>query len=100
MIEQELFAEDSLKIKLKRQYGSQIEGFAVEDYMRRLREQLLPLCERVNRQLLQNLEALQRPQRGVSPMVAIGRAGQVNVARHQVNMQRRQGCASPPGEPR
>jgi hypothetical protein len=99
-IEHELFAEDSLKVKLRQQYGPQFGGFAVEEQLRRLREQLLPLCERVNRQLLQHLQALQRPQRGVSPMVAIGRAGHVNVAQQQVNIQRRNGRASPPGEPR
>jgi hypothetical protein len=94
VIEQELFAEDALK--LRQQYGTQIEGFAVEDHLLRLREQLLPVCERVNRQLLQNLQALQRPRPGASPMVAIGRAGQVNVAQQQVNIQRRDGRSSPP----
>jgi len=98
-IEHELFAEDSLKVKLRQQYGPQFDGFAVEEALRRLREQLLPLCERVNRQLLQNLQALQRPQRGALPTVAIGRAGQVNVAQQQVNLQRRDGRSASPLEP-
>jgi hypothetical protein len=95
-IEHECFAEEALRVKLKRRYGSQIEGFAVEDHLRRLREQLLPVFERANRQLLQNLQALQRGRPGASPMVAIGQAGHVNVAQQQLNIQRRDGCASPP----
>jgi hypothetical protein len=96
VIEQELFAEDSLKVKLRQQYGAQFDGFAVEESLRRLREQLLPLCERANRQLLQNLQALQKPRPGSSPMVAIGRAGQVNVAQQQVNIHRKDGHSSQP----
>jgi hypothetical protein len=98
-IEHELFGEDSLKVKLRQHYGAQFDGFAVEGALRRLREQLLPLFERVNRQLLQHLQALQRPRPGSAPVVAIGRAGHVNVAQQQVNIQRGDGRASPPGEP-
>jgi hypothetical protein len=100
VIEHELFAEDSLKVTLRQQYGPQFDGFAVEEALRRLREQLLPLCERVNRQLLQHLQALQRPRPGPSPMMAIGRAGHVNVAQQQVNLQRRGDRSSQPIEPR
>jgi hypothetical protein len=99
VIEQELFAEDSLKVKLRGQYGPQFDGFAVEEQLGRLREQLLPLFERVNRQLLQHLQALQRPRPGSAPMVAIGRAGHVNVAQQQVNLQRQDGRSSQPVEP-
>ena len=99
-IEQELFAEDSLKVKLRQQYGTQIEGFAVEEELRRLREQLLPLCERANRQLLQHLQALQRCCPGSSPMVAIGQAGHVNIATQQLNIQRREGHSSQLVDPR
>ncbi len=98
-IEQELFGEDSLRVKLGRLYGGQFDGFAVEEALQRLREQLLPLWERMNRQLLQNLQALQRPQRGAMPTVAISRAGQVNVAQQQVNLQRKNGHASQPVVP-
>jgi hypothetical protein len=99
-IEHELFAEDSLRIKLRQQYGPQFDGFTVEEALRRLREQLLPLFERANRQVLQNLQALQRPRPGSSPTVAIGRAGQVNVAQQQVNVQRRDSRSPQPVEPR
>jgi hypothetical protein len=99
-VEQELFGEESLKVRLRQQYGAQFDGFAVEEALRRLKEQLLPLFERMNRQLLQNLQALQRPRPGSSPMVAIGRAGDVNVAQQQVNVQRRDGHSPQPVEPR
>jgi hypothetical protein len=100
VIEHELFAEDSLKVKLRRQYGGQIEGFAVEEAVQRLKEQLSPLFERANRQLLQNLQALQRRCPGPSPTVAIGRAGHVNVAQQQINIQKGNGHLSQPVEPR
>jgi hypothetical protein len=64
VIEHELFAEESLKVKLRQQYGRQVEGFAVEEELQRLNEQLLPVFERANRQLLQNLQALQRTRPG------------------------------------
>jgi hypothetical protein len=98
-IEAELFGEEALKLRLRQQYGAQFNGFAVEEQLGRLREQLLPLFERVNRQLLQHLQALQRPRPGSSPMVAIGRAGHVNVAQQQVHLQRRASNASPPVDP-
>jgi hypothetical protein len=100
VIEHELFAEESLKVKLRQQYGVQFDGFAVEEHLGRLREQLLPLFERVNRQVLQNLQALQRHGPGSLPMVAIRKAGQVNVAQQQVNIQRGNGRSSPPADPR
>jgi hypothetical protein len=100
VIERECFAEEALKVKLRQQYGRQVEGFAVEDALQRLKEQLLPLCERVNRPLLQNLQALQRTHPGPSPMVAIGQAGHVSVARQQVNLQTRDGRVSSPVHPR
>lgn len=99
-IEQELFGEGSLTVKLRQRYWAHFDGFAVEEALQRLRAQLLPLFERANRQLLQNLQALKRPQLGSPPMVAIGRAGQVNVAQQHVNLQRNGGRASPPGAPR
>jgi hypothetical protein len=64
VIEHELFGEDSLKVKLCGQFGPQFNGFTVEEALRRLREHLLPVWERANQQLIRNLEALRRPQRG------------------------------------
>jgi hypothetical protein len=99
-IEHECFAEEPPTVKLQGQYGSQIEGFAGEDHLRRLRDQFLPSCEWANRQLLQHLQALQRPRPGASPMVAIGQAGHVNVAQQQLNLQRREGRSSQLVDPR
>jgi hypothetical protein len=100
VIEHELFAEESLKVKLRQQYGPHFDGFAVEEALRCLREQLLPLFERVNRQLVQNLQALPRHRQGASPTVAIGRAGHVNVAQQQVHVQKRDARSFQPIEPR
>jgi hypothetical protein len=100
VIEGELFGEDSPKVMLRQQYGALFDGFVVEEALRRLREQLLPLFERVNRQLLQNLQALQRHPRGALPTVAIGRARQVNIGQQQVSVQRQDGRAPQPVEPR
>jgi hypothetical protein len=99
-IEAELFGEESLKVRLRGQYGPQFDGFAVEEALRRLREQLLPVFERVNRQLLSNLQALPRHRPGSSPMVAIGRAANVSIAEQQLNIQRRGDRSSQPVEPR
>jgi hypothetical protein len=100
VIEQKLFGEDALKVKLRQQYGSQINEFAVEEALQRLKEQLLPLFERANRQLLSNIQGLWQGRPGVLPAVAIGRAGQVNVAQQQVNLQQKDGRASQPVAPR
>jgi hypothetical protein len=100
VIEQELFGEESLKVKLRQQFGPQFDGLAVEEALRRLREQLLPLCERVNRQLLQNLQALRQGRPAALPTVAIGRAGQVNVAQQQVHVRERDARSLQPLEPR
>ena len=48
-IEPELFGEESLRVKLRQQYGGHFDGFRVEVPLQRLKEQLLPLFERVNR---------------------------------------------------
>jgi hypothetical protein len=56
-----------------------------EGRLRRLSEQLVPVFEQANRQLIQNLKALAESRLGPYPMVAIGRAEQVNVAQQQVN---------------
>jgi hypothetical protein len=100
VIEQELFAEDPLKVKLRQQYGVQFDGFAVEEHLQRIKEELFPLSERAYRQLLSNLQALRQGRPGVLPAVAIGRAGQVNVAQQQVNLQQKDGRASQPVAPR
>jgi hypothetical protein len=86
-IEHECFAQEAPRVKLRRESGAHVEGLAVEDQLRRLSEQLVPLFERANRQLIQNLKALAGARQGPSPLVAIRRAEQVNVAHQQVNAQ-------------
>src|SRR5919108_2469672 len=99
-IEGEFFGDGAIRLKLRQQYGTQFDGFAVEEALGRLKEQLLPVCERVNRQLLQNLQALQRGRPGSLPLVAIGRAASVNIARQQLNIHRKDGRSSQPVDPR
>jgi hypothetical protein len=79
-IEHEYFAQEAPRVKLGREYGAPGQGRAVEDRLRRLSEQLVPLFERANRQLIQNLKALGESRHGPHSVVAIGRAEQVNVA--------------------
>jgi hypothetical protein len=100
VIEHKLFAEESLTVMLRQRYGPQFDGFAVEEALQRLREQLLPLFERVNRQVLQHLQALQRPQHRGMPTVAIGRAANVSIAEQQLNIQRRGDRPPQPVAPR
>ena len=87
-IEFEFFRTDSPTAKLKAEYGSgadTIRGLKVEELVRRLTEQLMPLLDRSNRMMIRNLKALKAIQEGPTPSVSIGSAGQVNVAANQVN---------------
>ena len=83
-VEHELFGQESPTASLKREYGA-ASGLVVEDELRRLGEQLLPLLDRANRMTLRNLKAMQEfGQRGPAN-VSIERAEQVNVGAQQVN---------------
>jgi hypothetical protein len=84
-IEHECFRQEGPTAKLRHTWGS-AEGLVVEDRLRRLAEHLLPLFERANRQLLQNLHALRTLRQSKPPAVAIGHAGQVNLAHQQLNV--------------
>lgn len=86
LIEHELFLQDAPSVRMKVRYGPEaVDGLEVEERLRRLGEQLLPLLDRANRMVLRNLKVLQELRRGPMPAVAIGRADQVNVAHQQVN---------------
>ena len=65
--------------------GVRAEGFEVETHVKRLGEQLLPLLDRANRMMLRNLKVLHERRRPPAPTVTVGQAGQVNVAKRQVN---------------
>jgi len=84
-IEHECFGQEGPTAKLRHNWGV-VEGLAVENTLRRLAEQLLPLFERANRQLIRNLQALRTLRHGPPPAVAIGHAGQVNLAQQQITM--------------
>jgi hypothetical protein len=85
-IEHEFFCQDGPTAKLRQKWGYQVEGLVVEESLKRLAEQLLPLFERANRQLIRNLQALRTLRHGSPPAVAIGHAGQVNLAQQQITM--------------
>jgi hypothetical protein len=75
--------------------GHRIDGLRVEDHVRRIGEQLLPLLDRCNRMLIRNLKALRALRDGQAPSVSIGAAGQVNVATNQTNAVRGAGASEP-----
>ena len=75
-LEFEFFRSDSPTAKLKDQYGAgadNVRGLKVEDLVKRLVEQLMPLLDRSNRMMLRNLKAL-RALREAAPSVSIGSA--------------------------
>jgi hypothetical protein len=96
-IEHEAFGQGPLRVKLREEYGARGDSLAVEERLRRLREQLLPLWERAQRQVMSTLEALEKRHKGVWPLMAIGRVGQVNVAEQQVHVHARTGTPSQTG---
>ena len=84
-IEHECFGQEGPTAKLRHNWGV-AEGLAVENTLRRLAEQLIPLFERANQQLIRTLQALRTLRHGPPPAVAIGHAGQVNLAHQQINL--------------
>ena len=96
-VEHELFGSESPTAKLEELHGRRIEGLAVEERVKRITESLLPLLDRTNRMLVRNLRALRELRQGPVPAVAIGQAGQVNVAAVQANSSQ---LASPPADSR
>jgi hypothetical protein len=83
-VEHELFGQSAPAVKLRRQHGP-FEGLAVEESLKRLGEQLLPLLDRSNRMMVRNLKAIKELRQGQTPAVTVGQAQQVNVASQQVN---------------
>jgi hypothetical protein len=85
-IEHAFFCQEGPTAKLRQKWGYQVEGLVVEESLQRFAEQLMPLFERANRQLIRNLQALRTLRHGPPPAVAIGHAGQVNLAQQQIAM--------------
>jgi hypothetical protein len=96
-IEHEAFGQGQLRVKLREEYGAHVDSLAVEERLRRLREQLLPLWEWAQRQVMSTLDALERRHKGGWPLMAIEQVGQVNVAEQQVHVHARSGTPSQPG---
>jgi len=87
-IEREFFGGDAPSARFDGRYG-RATGLVVEERLKRLGEQLLPLQERANRMMLRNLKALADLRRAPAPSVAINQAGQVNLGHGaQVNVSR------------
>ena len=77
-IEHEFFGDDAFT-KMAQKGRRSADRFAVEDRVRRLSEQLMPLLDRANRMMIRNLKAIKELRQGQVPAVAIGRADQVTV---------------------
>jgi len=77
-IEHEFFGDDAFT-EMARQGFRRTDRFAVEERVRQLSEQLMPLFDRANRMMIRNLKAIKELRQGQVPAVAIGRAEQVTV---------------------
>ena len=84
LVEHEFFGQASPTAKFGQQHG-RFEGLALEDRLKKLGEELLPLLDRANKMMIRNLKAMRELRRGPAPTVAINRAEQVNVAEQQAN---------------
>jgi hypothetical protein len=77
-IEHEFFGDDAFT-EMAQKGHRRADRFAVEDRVRRLSEQLMPLFDRANRMLIRNLKAIKELRQGQVPAIAIGRANHVTV---------------------
>src|SRR6266705_6115867 len=72
-IEHEFFGDDAFT-EMARQGFRRTDRFAVEERVRQLSEQLMPLFDRANRMMIRTLKAIKELRQGQVPAVAIGRA--------------------------
>ncbi len=75
IIEGEMFGQPTLRAKWKAQYGGRpedIRGLAVEEYVARLRDGLLPLAERFNQMGREAIEGIRRQRQ--MPAIEVERA--------------------------
>jgi hypothetical protein len=77
-IEHEFFGDDAFT-EMARKGFRRGDRFSVEERVRRLNEQLMPLFDRANRMMLRNLKAIKELRQAQVPAIAIGRAEQVTV---------------------
>src|SRR6266849_4855646 len=90
-IEHQFFGQDALAENGQRPGKLPGRRFSVEEDVRRLSEQLMPLSDRANRMLIRNLKAIKELRQGLVPAIAIGRAEQVTVTNGQNGRARRNG---------
>jgi hypothetical protein len=72
ILEGEMFGQPSLRAKWKKKHGARPEdicGLAVEDYVARLRDKLLPLVEKSHRIARESIEAISRMRQAPSASV-------------------------------
>jgi hypothetical protein len=80
IIESELFAQQSMRAKWKSTHGGRyetIQGLAVEDHLRVLRDRLMPLVEKFHRLAREHIEAFYRLRQ--KPAVRVERAKAINL---------------------
>ena len=77
-IEREFFGDDAFTEMAKERFR-RADRLAVEEPVRRLSEQLMPIFDRANRMMIRNLKAIKELRQGQVPAIAIGRADQVTV---------------------
>ncbi len=84
-LEAEFFRKESPTARFRKEYGGygNVDGLRLEDIAKQIVESLMPLLDRANRMMLRNLKSLRERRQVASPSVAIGLAGQVNVATRQ-----------------
>ncbi|SRR6266849_133501 len=92
-IEHEFFGQDALAENGRRPVRRP-GRFSVEEDVRRLSEQFMPLLDRANRMVIRNLKAIKELRQGLVPAIAIGRAEQVTVTNQQNGRVRRNGIPS------
>src|SRR6266849_3376781 len=90
-IEHQFFGQDALAENGQRPAMRPGRLFSVEEDVRRLSEQFIPLLDRANRMLIRNLKAIKELRQGLVPAIAIGRAEQVTVTNQQNGRVRRNG---------
>jgi hypothetical protein len=91
-IEHEFFGQDALATNSRER--DRRKERAVEERVRRLAEDLMPLLDRANRMVIRNLKAITELRQGPVPAIAIGRAEQVTVTHQQNGQAPRNGRSS------
>jgi hypothetical protein len=77
-IERQFFGQDAFAAEGQERARSE-QRRAVDDHVRRLGEQLLPLLDRTNRMMIRNLKAIKELRQGLVPAIAIAQAKHVTV---------------------